>query len=262
MADGKEIGGKGMRLTDKNSIIEALKSGRKVFSIGVSRRLTSDKRVGEMIELAGRMGVPVTELPDVNYDKRRGERPSLIEARCEDYSYASLDDIREKVTAAKDGALVVALDHVQDPRNFGAILRTAAAAGALGVIIEKKRCCDVTETVYETSCGGADRVPVVMVSNLRNALVEMKKWGCWIAGADERAEKDCYGEDLTSVSVLVLGSEGEGLSRLIREECDYIVRVPTAPDFASLNVSVAAGILIFEAVRQKRSKSGRDLRKK
>jgi 23S rRNA (guanosine2251-2'-O)-methyltransferase len=239
-----------MRLTDKNSIYEALKAGRKIYSIGANTN-SSDKRIEEIVDLAKELGVPLRELPRVNQDRRRGERLPVIEARCADYEYTDLGGIRESVAAAKKKALIVALDHVQDPHNLGAILRTAAAAKANAIIIESKRSCDVTDTVYEISRGGADRVPVIIVSNLRSTLVELKKWGCWVAGADERAEKDCFSEDLAGISVLVLGAEGDGLSRLIREECDFLVRIPTNPEFPSLNVSVAAGILIFEAVRQK-----------
>jgi 23S rRNA (guanosine2251-2'-O)-methyltransferase len=242
-----------MRLTDKNSILEALKAGRKVYSIGVSPKAAADKRIAEIENLAARLGVPARDLPSVNPDRRRGDRLPVIEARCADFEYKDPDDIREQVISAGKKALVIALDHVQDPHNLGAIVRTAAAAKAQGVIIEKKRSCDVTDAVYEISRGGADRVPVVLVSNLRNTLQEMKKWGCWVAGADERAEKDCFEEDLAGTTVLVLGSEGEGLSRLIRDECDFRVRVPTSGDFSSLNVSVAAGILIFEMLRQKKS---------
>ena len=242
-----------MRLTDKNSISEALKAGRKVYSIGISPAAASDQRIGEIVKLAGRLGVPTRELPNVNTERRRGERLPAVEARCADYEYADLERVRESAASAGKKALIVALDHVQDPHNLGAIIRTAAAAKAGGVIIEKKRSCDVTDAVYEISRGGADRVPVIMVSNLRSALRELKKWGCWIAGADERAEKDCFNEDLAGVSVLVLGAEGGGLSRLIREECDFLVRVPASCEFPSLNVSVAAGILIFEALRQKKN---------
>ncbi|MFA6448846.1 MAG: 23S rRNA (guanosine(2251)-2'-O)-methyltransferase RlmB [bacterium] len=242
-----------MKLTDKNSIYEAMKAGRKIFALGVLARATADKKVAEIVRLAEELGIPMRELPNVNPDRRSGERLPVIEARCADYEYVYLDDIRESVMAAGKKALIVALDHVQDPHNLGAMLRTAAAAKANGVIIEKKRCCDVTDSVYEISRGGADNVPIVMVSNLRNALQELKKWGLWVAGADERAEKDCFSEDLAGAHVLALGSEGDGLSRLIREECDFLVRVPTAEAFPSLNVSVAAGVLIFEALRQKKN---------
>lgn len=243
-----------MKLTDKNAILEALKSGRKVFSIGIGSGLKADKRVTEIRTLAGRLGVPVRELSaDRAFRGGREERPPAIEASCENYAYTELGEIEEKVRAAGKKVLIIALDHIQDPRNLGAILRTAAAAEATAVIIEKKRCCEVTDIVYETSCGGADRVPVVMVSNLRQTLVAMKGWGCWIAGADERASKDCFSEDMASISALAFGSEGEGLSRLVREECDLLVRVPTAAEFPSLNVSAAAAILIFETMRQKKS---------
>jgi 23S rRNA (guanosine2251-2'-O)-methyltransferase len=245
-----------MKLTDKNAILEALKSGRKVFSIGIGSSSRTDKRVVEIKALAGKLGVPIREI-SFNRDPRgvREERQPSIEALCEDYKYVDLSGIEGEVRTNGKKTLIIALDHIQDPRNFGAILRSAAAAEATAVIIEKKRCCEVTDTVYETSCGGADSVPVVMVSNLRQALVAMKAWGCWIAGADERASKDCYSEDMSSISVLALGSEGEGLSRLIREECDFLVRVPTSAEFPSLNVSVAAGILIFETLRQKKKRN-------
>ncbi len=238
-----------MKLRDKNAIIEALKAGRKIHSIAFAPGIRGDERVNQIINEASKKKIRMMELAPARPGK--GEKYFPIEAVCEDFTYKSLDDIRSSVEDAGKKALVIALDHLQDPRNLGAVLRTAAAARAQGVIIEKKRSCEVTDVVYETSSGGADRVPVVMVSNLRQALSTMKSWGLWIAGADEHAEEDCFSKDMSLASVLVFGSEGEGLHRLIREECDFIVRIPTSSTFSSLNISVAAGIMIFETVRQK-----------
>jgi 23S rRNA (guanosine2251-2'-O)-methyltransferase len=232
-----------IRLTDKNAIVEALKAGR-VVSLHVGAAARSDERATRITTLAREAGVPVKDMPV------KGRNP--IEAVCEDIEYASLEGLMD--AWEESGGLIVALDHVQDPMNLGAILRTAAAAGALGVVIERKRSCDVTPVVYETSCGGAERLLIVKVSNLRQALSTMKERGCWVAGSDERAPKVCHDEDMSGVSVLVMGGEGEGMSRITREECDYLVRVPTAEGFPSLNVSVAAGVLIFETMRQKRAR--------
>lgn len=241
-----------MILRDKNSIYEALLAGR-VKSLVINSVVAGDSRIRELAELAKNNKVPVHAEAQNKGKRGRGFKPSPLEALCLPFEYTGLDDLKEKTAEKGKRAIVVALDHIQDPRNLGAIIRTVAAAGGAGVIIEKKRCCEITETVYETSCGGAQRVPIVRVSNLRQSLMEMKKWGFWIAGADEKAKKTCFEADFSAPLVLVLGGEGEGLSRIIREECDFITRIPTSPEFPSLNISVAASALIFEAVRQKSS---------
>ncbi|HPN94047.1 MAG: putative TrmH family tRNA/rRNA methyltransferase [bacterium ADurb.Bin236] len=231
-----------MRLTDKNAIVEALKAGR-VVSLHVGAAARSDERAARIAALAREAGIPVRDMPV------KGRSP--IEAVCNDFEYATLESLMD--AREESGGLIVALDHVQDPMNLGAILRTAAAAGAIGAVIERKRSCEVTPVVYETSCGGAERLLIVKVANLRQALSTMKERGCWVAGTDERAKDVCHDADMSGVSVLVMGGEGEGMSRITREECDYLVRVPTVEEFPSLNVSVAAGVLIFETMRQKRA---------
>lgn len=241
-----------MRITDKNAVVEAIKAGR-VKSISVDAR--GDRRLEEIAELAAACGVPVHKTVGKESSRKRGggQKHSPVEAWCDPFEYVPFEHLRGIVEEAGDSTLVLALDHIQDPRNLGAVLRSAAAAGAHGVLIETRRCCDVTEVAYETSCGGADKTAVVKVVNLRQSLVEMKKWGCWIAGADERAGQDCYSADFTRPLVIALGSEGDGLSRIVREECDFLIRIPTAPEFPSLNISVAAAVLTFEARRQKTS---------
>lgn len=243
-----------MKITDKNAIYEAMKAGR-VKSLNFESR--GDRRVDELVAMAEQMGVKIYKSTGKDAGKRRGGpqggKHSPVEAWCEPFRYAEMPEIKDRVEKAGDSAIVVALDHVQDPRNLGAVLRSAAAVGVHGVVIENRRCCDVTEVAYETSCGGAEIIPVARVTNLRQTLTEMKKWGLWIAGADERADQDCYTTDLKRPIAIVLGNEGEGLSRIVREECDYLMKIPTAPEFPSLNISVASSILIFEAVRQKKA---------
>lgn len=243
-----------MRLTDKHAIHEALRAGRAFTQVTFYVNPKRDARLGEIERRARKAGVPVT-MGDARQRGRGQQRvESAVEAECSDFVYAPLEEVIDRARATGAAAQILALDHVEDPRNLGAVIRSAAAAGAAGVIIEKRRCSPVTAIAYETSSGGAERVSVAMVSNLRAALEALKKNDFWIAGADERAETAVHDTDLAVPLVWVLGAEGSGLSRLIRETCDFLVRIPTNPVFPSLNVSVAAGVLLFEAARQKREK--------
>ncbi|WP_240096853.1 23S rRNA (guanosine(2251)-2'-O)-methyltransferase RlmB [Thermomonas flagellata] len=155
------------------------------------------------------------------------------------------------VEAAAGKALLLVLDGVQDPHNLGACLRSAAAAGATAVVIPKDKAVQVNATVRKTSAGAADRLPVFRVTNLARTLRELQQAGVWIYGLDGDAQASLYAQDLTGNVALVLGSEGEGLRRLTRENCDGLVKVPMPGGFESLNVSVAAGVALFEAVRQR-----------
>ncbi len=228
-----------------------MRAGR-VKSLTVNPKYVSDKKINELLSIARGGNIVIHKAPPDSPRGRggRGRRTADIEAHCEPFEYVDIELIGENVRNSGDGALVIAVDHIQDPRNLGAIIRTAAAVSADGFIIEKKRCCEVTETVYETSCGGADIVPIARVANLRQALRKLKDWGCWIAGTDERAKENCYTHDLAMPLVLVFGSEGEGLSRLTKDESDFLLRIPTNPDFPSLNISVAAAATIFETARR------------
>ena len=155
------------------------------------------------------------------------------------------------VEAAEGRALVLVLDGVQDPHNLGACLRSAAAAGVTAVVIPKDKAVQVNATVRKTSAGAADSVPVIRATNLARVLRDLQKQGVWIHGLAGDAEASLYGLDLTGNVALVLGGEGEGMRRLTREHCDSLVRIPMPGGFESLNVSVATGVVLFEAVRQR-----------
>jgi 23S rRNA (guanosine2251-2'-O)-methyltransferase len=148
--------------------------------------------------------------------------------------------------------LLVLLDGVEDPQNLGAIVRTALAAGAQGVIIPERRAAGLTDAVARASAGALAHLPVARVTNLARAVEEMKEAGYWIVGLDERAEKLHTDVDLTGPVGIILGGEGKGLHALIRERCDFLVSIPTTGPVRALNVSVAAGVVLFEAVRQRR----------
>ena len=160
-------------------------------------------------------------------------------------------DLAELVEQAGGRALLLVLDGVQDPHNLGACLRSAAAAGATAVVIPKDKSAPVNATVRKTSAGAADRLPVVSVTNLSRTLRELQKLGVWIYGLAGEVDPTLYSLDLKGNVALVLGGEAEGLRRLTREHCDALVRIPMPGEIESLNVSVAAGVCLFEAVRQR-----------
>jgi len=160
-------------------------------------------------------------------------------------------ELPELIEAANGRALVLVLDGVQDPHNLGACLRSAAAAGATAVVIPRDKAVQVNATVRKTSAGAADRIPVVRCTNLSRCLRDLQKLGVWIYGLAGDVEGSLYALDLTGNVALVLGGEGEGLRRLTREHCDGLARIPMPGDMESLNVSVAAGVVLFEAVRQR-----------
>ena len=209
-------------------------------------------RIVEIEGQARRLGIDVRRVPGQALDGvAGGVRHQGAAAR---YAAAKTWDEHELVglvEAAGGKALVLVLDGVQDPHNLGACLRSAAAAGATAVIIPKDKSAPVNATVRKTSAGAADRLPVVSVTNLSRSLRELQKLGVWIYGLAGEVDPTLYSLDLKGNVALVLGGEAEGLRRLTREHCDALVRIPMPGDIESLNVSVAAGVCLFEAARQR-----------
>lgn len=162
---------------------------------------------------------------------------------------AMLEELLDRSEAAP---LLLVLDGVTDPHNLGACLRTADAAGALAVIVPKDKSATLNATVRKVACGAAEVIPLVAVTNLARTLEKLRQRGLWVVGTAGEADKDIYDQDLTGPIVLVMGAEGKGMRRLTREHCDYLVRLPMAGSVSSLNVSVASGVCLFEALRQRR----------
>jgi 23S rRNA (guanosine2251-2'-O)-methyltransferase len=179
----------------------------------------------------------------------RGHKHTNFEASLQSLDENQLLTLIEK---SDKPAFLLVLDGVQDPHNLGACLRTADAAGIQAVIAPKDRSVGLTETVRRIACGGAERVPFAHVTNLARIMKQLKERNIWIIGADAEATEDLFSADLSGPIALVLGSEGEGIRRLTRESCDRIVKIPMIGKVESLNVSVAAGVCLFEAVRQRR----------
>ncbi|NYH48003.1 23S rRNA (guanosine(2251)-2'-O)-methyltransferase RlmB [Xanthomonas arboricola] len=213
---------------------------------------SKNPRLIEIEEQARRKGIDVRRVNTQALDGVGGQvRHQGVVAR---YAAARLwaeNELEALVTAAEGRALLLILDGVQDPHNLGACLRSAAAAGVTAVVIPKDKSATVNATVRKTSAGAADRIPVVAVTNLARCLRDLQKQGVWLYGLAGEAEATLYSVDLRGNVGLVLGGEADGLRRLTREHCDGLVKIPMPGDIESLNVSVAAGVTLFEAVRQR-----------
>jgi 23S rRNA (guanosine2251-2'-O)-methyltransferase len=238
-------------MTGFHAVEEALNGGRALDRIIIARGRHGD-RIESVVQLAKSRGVPVRFEDRAQIDRLAGTREHQgIAALAAAKPTVELEDLLADTT---DRGLLVLLDGVEDPHNLGAIVRTSLAAGAKGVIVPERRAAGLTDTVERASAGALAHLPVARVKNLARAMEEMKEAGYWLVGLDERAEKSYTNVDLTGSIGIVLGREGEGLHELTRKRCDFLVSLPTTGPVRSLNVSVAAGVMLFEAVRQ-RSKS-------
>jgi len=212
------------------------------------------RRLDELRALAARAGVPVAEADDATLERlAAGVRHQGVVAEIAPRAVDPETQLEEALEAAGAAPLLLVLDGVQDPHNLGACLRSADAAGVAAVIVPRDRAAGLTAAVRKVAAGAAETVPLVPVVNLARTLREFKARGVWLVGADDAAERTLYEADLTGPVALVLGSEGEGMRRLTRECCDQLVAIPMAGAVESLNVSVAAGVVLFEAVRQRRA---------
>lgn len=235
---------------------EALEAGRPLEYLLIAKG-RQDTRVEEIVQLARRNGVPVRFEDRSQVGRSAGSRDHQgVMAIAGARAAASLEDIvaAANKTAGQQG-LIVLLDGVEDPHNLGAVIRTALAAGAHGVVIPERRAAGLTDTVARASAGALAHLPVAKVTNLVRAMEELKELGYWLVGLDERADCSYSDVDYTTSTGIVMGSEGNGLHELTRKRCDFVVSLPTTGPVKSLNVSVAAGVVLFEAVRQRRGSS-------
>ena len=244
------------RLTGINAVREALQAGSAIDRIVIARG-RQDTRTEEIVQLARARGIPVRFEDRSQIDRLANSKDhqgvvALAAAR----AAVSLDDILAHANAAGGGrgGLIVLLDGVEDPHNLGAIIRTALAAGAHGVVIPERRAVGLTDTVARASAGALAHLPIARVTNLARTMEELKEAGYWLVGLDEAAEKSYTQVDYTSPVGIVLGGEGQGLHELTRKRCDFVVSLPTSGPVKSLNVSVAAGVVLFEALRQRHAK--------
>lgn len=234
----------------RNAVLEALRSGMRLEGIMIADGLRHDPAVDEIRQLAAAAGVPVRSAAREKLDRQsvRGAHQGIL-ATAAPFVYADLAEVL-RVTTGRARSLIVVLDHVTDPGNLGAVIRSVEVAGGDAVLIPKDRAASVGPVAHKASAGATAHLPVVQVGNVARALGDLKDAGYWVAGADERGEQDLWRAPLNGRLVLVLGAEGSGLARLTRERCDFLVRIPVAGRVTSLNVAQAATVLAFEWVRQ------------
>lgn len=234
----------------RNEVIEAFRSGKTIEKVYILDG-SHDGKLDTIRREAKKAGVRADFVDRKRLDGMSvsGNHQGVI-ARTAAYRYAEVSDILKKAEDKGEEPFIFVLDGIEDPHNLGAIIRTADLAGAHGVIIPKDRAVGLTATVAKASAGAVNYVPVAKVTNLVRTMEELKEKGLWFAGADMDGEL-MYGRDLKGPMGLVIGAEGAGLSRLVREKCDYIVSIPAKGHIDSLNASVAAGVLAYEIVRQR-----------
>ena len=238
-------------IAGRNSVGEALKSGRPLNKLLIAK----GERQGSIRELAGiakDKGILVQEVePQRLAQLAPGQRHQGIVAMASPVEYAEVEDILAAAEAKGEAPLIVVLDELEDPHNLGAVLRSVDAAGAHGVIIPKRRSCPLSTTVAKTSAGAVEYVPVARVANLVQTLDKLKKAGVWIAGCDMDGTENYFEASLKGPLALVIGGEGQGMGRLVKEHCDFLVRIPMQGHVNSLNASVACSLVLYEAVRQR-----------
>lgn len=239
-------------LEGRNAVQEALKSGRTIDKVFIAAGDTDRNlaRLAAQAREAGAVVVPV--------DRRKLDMMSVthahqgIIAQAAAHAYATLEQVLDSAREKGEQPLVVVCDELSDPHNLGAILRSAECAGAHGVIIPKRRSVALTPVVAKASAGAVEYMPVVRVANIPSALKELKEQGVWVYGTAADGEKELYEADLRGGTAIVIGNEGVGMGRLVRDTCDVLVRVPMKGRISSLNASATAAILLYEAVRQRR----------
>ncbi len=234
----------------RNPVMEALKAGRDIDTLYVAKGERTGS-VGKIVSMCRDANIIVkdTDMKKLDFMCGNQNHQGVI-ARVAAHSYASVDDIFKRAEEKGEKPFIIICDEIEDPHNLGAIIRTANLAGAHGVIIPKRRAVGLTATVVKASAGAINYTPVVKVTNIVKTMEELKERGLWFVCADMGGET-MYKLNLTGPIGLVIGNEGEGVSRLVKENCDFVASIPMSGDIDSLNASVAMGVLAYEIVRQR-----------
>ena len=240
---------KGEIVSGRNAVLEALRASVPATELIVARSIDVDDRVAEALQLALYLQLPIREVHRAELEGINANSQGIILA-IKPYQYSSFQEIAER---ANHPILIVALDGVTDPRNLGAIVRSAAAFGAAGVVMTERRAAAMTASAWKSSSGAAARLPVAQVTNMARTIEDAKKLGCFVIGLDGESDETLSGMKVAKENVMVVvGSEGKGLSRLVREKCDLVVSIPMRATTESLNASVATSIALFWVDEQRR----------
>lgn len=240
------------RLVGRNPVIEALRAGRPINKILLARN-ASPASLKEIIAIAREQNIFIQYVEKKQLDLLTGgEVHQGVVAQAAAKEYADWEEILSNVCAKGETPLFLVLDGVEDPHNLGAILRTADAAGVHCVIIPKHRAVPLTSGVAKASAGAIEYMPVSRVTNIAQTIDKLKEKGFWIAGTDQNAKEDYFDADLKGPLAVTLGSEGKGLGKLVADKCDFLLKIPMQGKINSLNVSIAASVVLYEIVRQRR----------
>jgi 23S rRNA (guanosine2251-2'-O)-methyltransferase len=246
--DGPEL------VLGRNPVVECLRAGVPATALYVAVGTENDDRLTESVRMAADTGISILEVPRTDLDRLSANGLHQgVALQVPPYRYAHPDDLLDRARGAAEPALLVALDNISDPRNLGAVIRSVAAFGGHGVLIPQRRSASVTAVAWRTSAGAAARLPVARATNLTRTLKDWASQGVQIVGLDAGGDTTLDDFDGGEPTVIVVGSEGKGLSRLVRESCDAILSIPMAGPVESLNASVAAGVVLSEVARQRRA---------
>ncbi|SHG12735.1 23S rRNA (guanosine(2251)-2'-O)-methyltransferase RlmB [Ornithinibacillus halophilus] len=234
----------------KNPVIEALKSGRSVNKVLLSEQLNPNVQ-RKLVQLGKSAGTIVQKVPKTKIDRLSDGNHQGVVAYVASYQYATIDDLFAKAALNEEEPFFIILDELEDPHNLGSILRTADATGAHGVIIPKRRSVGLTATVAKTAVGALEHIPVARVTNIGTTIDELKQRNVWVVGTEADATEDYRKLDGAISIALVIGNEGKGMSRLVREKCDWTVSLPMKGKVSSLNASVACSLLLYEVYRKR-----------
>ena len=237
-------------IVGRNPVLEILKAGKEIEKIYI---LKGDLKgsINKIIGIAKDKNIMIQQVDRNKLEQiAQGSSHQGVAALVTPYVYFSIDDILEKAKKLSESPFIVILDGIEDPHNLGAIIRTAECGGVHGIIIPKRRAAHVTSTVYKSSAGAVEHMMIAKVNNISDTIEELKEKGLWIYGADADGEEYYFNTDLKGPIALVIGNEGKGISRLVKEKCDFLLKIPMYGKVSSLNASNAASILIYEVVKQ------------
>lgn len=237
----------------RNPVLEAIQSGRAINKLMIANG-QKEGSIKKIIAMAKEKGIVISYV-----DKHKIQSMSSsdnhqgVMAFVAAYDYVELDDLLNDIENKKEVPFIIVLDEINDPHNLGSIMRTADAVGAHGIVIPKRRAVGLTPVVAKTSAGAIEYVPVCRVTNLSRAIETLKERNIWVAGADMSGQQNHFQANFTGGIALVMGNEGQGISRLVKEKCDFLVHIPMVGKVSSLNASVAASVIMYEIYKQRQS---------
>lgn len=235
----------------RNSVLELLESGKDINKIFIEKGERQGS-INKIIAIAKERKIVITEIDKTKFNSMvQTKNAQGVIAIVPPFDYCDIYDIIAVAKEKNESPFILILDGIEDPHNLGSIIRTAETAGIHGIIIPKRRAASVNATVNKASAGAVEHMKIARVNNINDAINTLKKEGVWICGTDIDTNKYYYNQDLTGPLAIVIGSEGNGMSRLVKENCDFLIKIPMKGKISSLNASVSAGIIVYEALKQR-----------